>query len=209
MSTIIYTATRNLEPGPLGFVSNEISFADADNSMSCTNFDMSVAEVGNILTVLDSLGNDWSLPIETVSAGKLTFIDLQELLVDEAAGALIKVSTTKRGGSHEMEIGFQTYDVIQEGKSKRAESLSGKVETIFYNEKQTISIKTAFIEEADVAMWREFISSVLDGSVFTVDLTGTLGVDGDPVNVILDGRASITRVNNSNYYTASFKVRVI
>lgn len=209
MSTIFYAPTRNLEPGAITFVSSEVTFTDLDNSLNCTNVDMSHAVVGEYIQVYDSLNNNWTLEIETVSAAKLTFVDNLEILVDEAAGLLVKVISYKRYGMHEMEIGFQTYDVNQEGRTKRAESLSGKIETIYFNEKQTISIKTAFIHENDVRMWREFISSVLDGSVFTVDLTGTLGVTGDPVNVVLDGRATITRVNNSNYYTASFKVRVI
>lgn len=110
-------------------------------------------------------------------------------------------------GLDELETGIELGDRSTTEKTSESVSLSGAGrESQLDRYEFTYSIKTVPVPIADLARWREFHASVLNGETFSLDLWGTKAAPDSVMTAsYVPNTFKETRLSNL-YYQFSFKV---
>lgn len=215
MTVINYTLTRNIAPA-VNFTAVvdavDISFASADNSINSVTTDLSGLLAGEWVYVVGSTTAEnpgWHQLAADSTTNKIT-INTDTTLVDELAGASISIDGYLNGFGEQinLETAARTLDQSSVATTRRAESISGVIETLLHREIEYWNIVTGFITEADLPRWKQFFSSVRAGEVFLLDPYGTVASPGTTINCTLDGDPAYARIETTDIYTLSFKARV-
>jgi len=207
MSAYSYTANRNFIPTDLSITAIDISILASDDSFNSAGGDFAGLISGYWVLVSGSAVDDgWHQLLVDSTSGKIT---TTSTLTDETAGSSITIIGYKHGLNevYDLEIYSQILNPIYKSKTKKSESLSGVVETLLLNEIEYWDITTGEITEAELPYWLEFFSSVKAGEVFSFDPYGTIALPDNVKTCIIEGDQDISRIETSDGYYISFKVR--
>lgn len=213
MTTLTYTATRNIAPAT-NFVSFldavDISFDSADNSINSVTTDLSGLLAGDWVEVGGSGDNDGWHQLDQGSTGTKIIANVNTTIVDGIAGEPINITGYLHGLGeiYTLETASHVLDQSYSTQQRNSISLSGVKETLLHHETEFWNILTDFLTEAEMSYWREMVSSVRAGETFSVDIYGTIAVPEPAISVTLEGDPTTRRVNSATrQYQYSMKVR--
>lgn len=113
------------------------------------------------------------------------------------------------GTAYDLDFDSQTLDESEDFKKTENKSIGGIVEAVLHYEEVAWQVKTAEITKANLPLWKEFFSSCAAREVFTFDAYGTIASPDNAVNATLIGSPKKERINNDDFFTYSFKVRIV
>lgn len=119
------------------------------------------------------------------------------------------VSGHLSGEPYSFDVGLDEQDRSSKHVRTRHRAIGGQSETWLQNIDTFYDLKTEPIEISDLRLGylREFLASVADGSVFTIDFDGTVAVPVAVLNFELDSDSYKERRMGVRYIQFSFKVR--
>ena len=209
MSSFTFTAKRNFVKTALNISASDISILASDDSFNSATTDLSGLVSGDWVLVSGTAVDDgWHQLSAGSTANKSTTLST---LTDETAGSSISIIGYKHGldVSYDLETPSQILNQSHKAKTKKAESLSSVVETLFFNEIEYWDVKTGIITESELPYWLEFFSSLGAGESFSFDPYGTIASPDNVLSCMLEGNPKHIRISSIKKYTFSFKVRVI
>lgn len=213
MSTITYTAKREIEKLAYLKTGTDISAAAADDSFNATSTDLSGLlddEWINVSGFVAAADNGWFQANGASTANKIAQ-DTSTALVDEAAGPTITIQGHKRGLGQQYTLEFGAFLIdrsVKDDKVVHRAIGGGLPESIFRHSDVIWSFRTEVLAEALTVQWREFLASVKNTEPFTFDPFGTIAVPDAPVTVYLDGKGYAEQ-RFSVLRKQSFDLRVI
>jgi len=89
------------------------------------------------------------------------------------------------GGQYQIETELQAFPRRTIANRNDAETLDGTPESWLDSLQREWSVRTDIILAANIDVWREFISSVLNRETFQIAFTGTIANPGPSINVTL------------------------
>lgn len=214
MSTIRYTAKREIEKTGYNKIGVDISAAAADDSFNAVSTVLSgLADNDWVLVAgfANAANNGWFQANGASTATKITQ-DTTTALVTEAAGPSVTLTGYKRGLNQQYSIEFAPRALDRSAKIERQRrtALGGASETLFTRNDIFWNVEYAKISAAAMPQWREFLASVAGGESFTFDPNGSLAVPSAPVSVEWDNDSyTEERVGRSGLFAIGFKVRVL
>jgi len=208
MSSISYTATEKIVRADLDVSNTDISIAAIDDSFNSVSSNLSGMLANEWVLVSGSAADDGWHQLNADSTA--TKIETISALTDEAAGSVISIAGYKHGlnESYSFDFPAMKLDDSYVPKSKGNPSLSGIVETLFFNEAEFWDVTAGIIFESEMPYWLEFFASVRAGGSFGFDPYGTVAApDNAKTCILVGGKFDKVRVGPGKY-TLSFKVRV-
>lgn len=210
MTALNYTAEQKFVPTGLEAIGViDISLVASDDSINSTATDLSGILAGEWVYVTGTAVDDgWhQLDIDSTTNKIVTL----STLTDEASGSAITIYGYKHGNGqpYDLEKPMKVSDQSFLQKRNVAESLSGKIETLFEGEIETWDLTTTELDATELLYWQEFMASVRAGQQFTIDIYGSAAVPIDILNCIIKGFPEINRVSTLHLFTISFKVRIV
>jgi hypothetical protein len=197
------------------FLGGRVYYAEVRNGIGGTivaAFDASRG-VRNATTVVAATGETW-----TINTSGTPPTLLQGLaLVTEAAGPVIALTGYKRGlgQSYQMEFVLSRADRSNQVKRTMQMPMDDTApEVILYHEENYDDLQTSVITEPQLAQWREFLSSVSAGELFTYDKYGSIAVPDNPLSAMLSStsysepRETGVYIGGNFVYRIPFQVRV-
>jgi len=209
MTTVTYTAKRNIVTVDFGVSGTDISASDADNSFNASTTDLSGLNANEWIKVTGSASNDgWHQVSEDSTTSK---IKVTSTLTTEAAGENIAIDGYLHGKDEEYTLEFDVKALTPSSEEVSDESvaINGNTEGLFHREDFFWDATTANVDESDKPLWDEFFSSVRGKQSFVFDAYGTVASPDNQQNVVLAGNQRFQRLGNRMIYNIVFKVRVL
>jgi hypothetical protein len=208
MSTITYTAKRNLVEGGIGVTGDDISADGTGGQFASTTSDLSGLVVDDYIYISgfsNSANNGWHV-VSGSSSSTLLPVAASELTT-EAAGNTVTVQQYLHlyGDSYDLETGAATLGIWEHKISSENTSQGGLQQSILHRIETGWNFKSDFIHSDDLPYWREFTQSVMGREIFTFDAYGSIATPDNPQSVVMDGNPKWTRIN-PYYWTLGFKV---
>lgn len=214
MSTITYTAKREIEKTGYNKIGIDISAAAADDSFNAVSTVLSGLASNEWVLVAgfaNAVNNGWFHLNSASTANKITQ-NTATNLITEVAGPSVTVTGYKRGYNQQYSIDFAPRALDRSAKieRKRSTALGGASETLFTRNDIFWNVDYGKINAAAMPQWREFLASVAGGESFMFDPYGSIAVPNAPVSVEWDNDSySEERVGSSGLFAISFRVRVL
>ena len=209
MTVVNYTATNKIVESGLAISDVDISLLASDDSFNSVTSILSGLLASDWVLVSGSAVDDgWHQLDVDSTANKIVTLSA---LTDEIAGSIVNVTGYKHGinQSYDLEFPSSVLDPKYTPKTNKVESLSGKEETLFFNEVETWNITSGIITEDELLYWLEFFASVRAGEHFSIDLYGTVSAPDNVKSCKIEGVPTISRIQSLRKYTASFEVRML
>lgn len=111
------------------------------------------------------------------------------------------------GTDYTIDFNAQALDPSYKVVKNTSQSLGGQTEVMRVRKDAFWDITSDYLEQADLAQWKEFLDSVDAGEAFTFDAYGTSASADNPISVErVDDDGAPKRIQ-AQLYTISFKVR--
>jgi len=165
--------------------------------------------VRNGTTIIAANGETWTIN----SSGTPPAMLQGPALFTAAAGPLVSVIGYKRGLGqiYTLESGANRLDRNVKVQRSEQQPMGGGVpEVLLYRRETFDEVTTAWITEAQLLQWREFLASVEGGETFTFDKYGTIALPVAPKLAMLSSTDySEAREGMDFVYRISFTVRLL
>jgi len=208
MTTVTYTAKRNIVTVDFGVSGTDISADDADNSFNSSTTDLSGLNEDEWIEVVGSSSNDGWHQVSSDSTS--TKIIVTSTLTTEAAGDNIAIDGYLHGKGEDYSLDFDSSQINPSSQAAvdESKSMNGTIEALFHRETFYWDITAIRIEQADKKLWDEFFSSVRARERFTFDAYGTIAAPDNTQSASLDDSPKYNRVGNKDMWDVKFKVRI-
>lgn len=166
-----------------------------------------------VSTVVAVTGETWTIS----SSGSPATLLQGAALVTEAAGPLVTLTGYKRGTGQQytMETVLSRADRSNQVMRTVQKPMDDTApEVILFHEENLDDVQTTIIPESGLAQWREFLSSVSGGELFTYDKYGSIASPDNPLQAMLasesytEPREAASFVGGQMVYRIPFQVRV-
>lgn len=217
MANITYVALRDIEATGYSKGGTDISVAAADdsyNSVSTNLLGLSTGEWALVAGYANTVNNGWFHASGNSTAAKI-IQDTTTSLTTEAAGPAVTILGYKRGLNQTYSVDFNLEMADRASKAKRTSHQplgGGRPEVLFFHSDVLLHVRTGVILEANIKQWREFLSSVQGGELFTLDRYGTAASPVESKNCILTTEEYTEAREGTLYpgrYRISFDVQVL
>lgn len=217
MSSITYTALRDLERAGYEKSGTDISVAAADDSFNSVSTNLSGLLDNQWVLVAGFVNavNNGYFQLSANSTSTKISQDTTTSLVTEAAGPPISLIGFKRGPNQAYSMDFGVERADRTGRIRRSSHQpigGGAPETLFYHQQVVYRIRTGAIAEANIPQWHEFFGSVMSGEIFIFDRYGTAASPVEPKQAILESDDISDERDGPLYpgrYRFSFDVRIL
>lgn len=124
-----------------------------------------------------------------------------------AKNSLISGHTT--GESYNLEPQLHEHNYISETNGTTQRALDGSYESLINNRDKLHDLVIGGINETDLEDWDEFIDSVDNKEIFTLDITGTISVPVNAITVQLVNKPGFTRLGTLSKFRINLRVREV
>jgi len=111
--------------------------------------------------------------------------------------------------NYDIDVVLELADRSVKPKSKVHVSVGGQQETVIQRIDKFHQMTIGSITNENIDLIREFADSVQGGEVFVLDVMGSVAVPNNPMTVIASPGYTESRVNGSNLWRISMKVREV
>jgi len=225
MPLISYTVKREFAVGSTAFV----SVTDIEANASAQAFYSSTTDLSGLneddwlvtLGFTNSANNGYFQVLATSSATGVRVSAYQTSVVDENASTAVPVTAYELayGGPDDIDsftFIASRYDFPFEVTRREHVAIGGRVETVHHRDTKYYQLDTDLFTSSDLPRWEQFWFSVARGEEFTFDFYGSIiaatgsVILSEPITVRLeDKRMSLRRVDTSDYFTMSLRLREV
>jgi hypothetical protein len=212
MSTVVYTAKREIEKTAFLKTGTDLSAAAGDDSFNSVTTDLSGVLSGQWIYAsgfTNAANNGWHQVNGNSTATKIV---TTSSLTTETAGASVTLQGYKRGDGQLYTLEFKPTKLDRSEKfvRQKAQALGGARETLFQRSDVFWDVNSGPLIETDVPQFREFLASVAAGETFVFDPYGTLGAPDNSWSVEIDiEQYQEDRISMIRLYNFPFRVRVL
>lgn len=120
------------------------------------------------------------------------------------------ISGHTEGTEYSFDYLLRTFNRSTKRRQNTVVSLSGRRVTTLHHIKSSYTVETVPENDAtSLANMREFLTSVVAGEEFTIDVFGSVATPDNPRSFVLTGDFSETLVDPTGFYTFSFSVEAV